>query len=118
MTRKQIVSAALALIIMTLIIIVVMSICMNPHISALCSIGDGDNIESFSDDNVITNMEEIYDEFYSNIYNKILSDSKRNSYEVATILNETVNNKRNPFGKNINIDTLDDLKKARLMIKN
>jgi len=103
MTKKQIVSATLALILMTLIIIVVVSIFMNPHISALCSIDiDDDNIESFSD-NAITDMNEIYDEFYSRVYDKILSDSKRNSYEVATILNETVNNKRNTFGRNINI---------------
>jgi len=103
--QKKIVIAILAFIIMTLIILAVVSICMNPHISALCSNdnNDSDNIESFTDDNAITDIEEIYDEFYSNIYDKILSDSKRNSYEVATILNETVNNKRNTFGKKINI---------------
>jgi len=103
--QKNIVSAILAFILLALIIIVVASICMNPHISALYSndSNDGDNIESFSDNSAITDIEEIYDEFYSSVYDKILSDSKRNSYEVATILNETINNKRNTFGKNINI---------------
>ena len=42
---------------------------------------------------------QIFDKFYSSIYDKIFTDNKRTSLELATILETTVKNVENPFKK-------------------
>ena len=62
--------------------------------------GSEDQIEPFTaegGENFIEINNQIFDKFYANIYDKIFTDSKRTSLELATIIELTVKNVENPF---------------------
>jgi len=57
------------------------------------------NKEGFTSNNIITNNTGIYDKFYSQIYDKIFTDVKKSSFEIANIVEGSIKRIDDPFPK-------------------